>query len=97
MSEDADGQIAENDKRIDTLARKARLIHGAGSTVGTTILVTGLYEYLFKEKMDTNMAVAIASMLSSVGTLVVVCFKDLRAVSFNYLMRKRIVRNRRKR
>lgn len=84
------------DKRIDQLARKARLVKGAGSTLATTIILTSLYEHYFKEEMDGNLAVALSAMVGSMGTGFVLCFHDFRALLCGWLIRKRFIRNRRK-
>lgn len=86
----------EDDKRIDHLARKSRLVKGAGSTLATTIIVSAVYAKVFKEQMEPNLAVAVGTMIGSLGTGFVLCFKDFRALFCGYLIRKRIVRNRRR-
>ena len=92
MSETPD----EVEKRIDQLARKARLFKGASGSVGVTIVVSFLYAKYFKEQMDPNVAVVVATWLGGAGTAAVMCFKDFRALLCGYLIRKRIVRNRRR-
>lgn len=86
----------EEDKRVNPKERKGRLVAGGISTVPIAIVVAFLYQKVFKETMDHNVAIALASILGSMGTGFVLCFKDMRSIFCGYLIRKRIVRNRRK-
>ena len=86
----------ESDKRIDELARRARLVRGAGSTLAITIIVSAIYKQYFKEEMDPTLAVAVGTMIGSMGMGFILCFKDMRAIFCHWLIRKRIVRNRRR-
>lgn len=79
----------EEDKRISAIERAARLKKGGASTFASTIIITWAYGKFFKEEMDPVLAVAVATMLGSMGTGFVLCFKDFRALLFRARNRRR--------
>jgi hypothetical protein len=86
----------DDDKRILRSERTQRLAKGGTSTFAITIIVSSVYAKYFKEEMDPNLAVAIATITGSMSTGFVLCFKDMRALFCGWLIRKRYARNRRR-
>ena len=78
------------------IRRNRRLIVGLGSSVPVAVLVAFVYQEYFGKQMDNTVAIAIASLIGSLGTGISICFHDMHHFLCAYLIRRRLIRPRRK-
>lgn len=71
------------------LERKSRLITGGVSALPIAIIVSWGYNELVGHQMDQSVAMAIASLMGSMFTGMVLCYKDMRAVICTLILKRR--------
>ena len=96
MSQVPDGgdrrELQDRREELDEEAesnRKYRLVAGGVSALPIAIIVSWLYGELMGHQMDQQVALAIASLMGSLSTGIVLCYKDMRAILAAWVLHRR--------